>query len=186
MGDRARRAGLSANYVRLAWSERWLQAKSASDPKTGRLPTTRTVAKWRSAAGRACPALRSHTGWLGLGRLVFRPFQLLALLAQDGLAAELDFVAFRGQHFDQDLIAFLQFSRTSLIRVSAISLMWSRPSCRGRSRRTRRNRPAVPPCPGRFCHLGHGGNVGNDLDGLLAEASSRKRCGWCHRPRRRS
>src|SRR6202158_701316 len=35
-------------------------------------------------------------------------YQLLALLAQDSFAAQLDFVAFERQNLDHDLIAFLQ------------------------------------------------------------------------------
>src|SRR5271166_4309292 len=57
-----------------------------------------------SAAGQATNYDDLPHGFNSLGG-----FQLLSLFAEDGFAAELDFVAFQAENLDQNLVAFFQF-----------------------------------------------------------------------------
>src|SRR5579864_9820360 len=73
-----------------SWRMSWLMASGASAAAPKRARRVRMA----SSAG------------IGVAPNLF--FQLFALFAQDRFAAQLDFVAFERQDFDQNLIAFLQ------------------------------------------------------------------------------
>src|ERR1035441_8816196 len=91
------------------WPEcRWTAAAHGAAPQSERIclcfhPGKRT-GRLRARLGRIAKSMQllpSRSLLLGLR-------QLLALLAQHGLAAELDLVAFERQNLDQNLVAFLQ------------------------------------------------------------------------------
>lgn len=94
--------------------------RSLEEVQTRRWVRGRSPDRVSIFAGSLCPVRKSNgvglrptrglearpTRSLTLGGFFF--FQLVALLFQDRFAAELDFVAFKRQDLDQDLIAFLQ------------------------------------------------------------------------------
>src|ERR1700691_2401517 len=95
--------------------------------------------------------------------------QLLALLPQHGLAAELDFVAFERQDLDQNLVAFLQ-----LVAHFAHAVLGDLADVQ-QAVRTRENldESAEIHQPHHFAQvgladLGHGGNVADDLQRVIA------------------
>src|ERR1700733_4078329 len=94
--------------------------------------------------------------------------QLIALLAKNGFAAQLDFVAFKRQHLHQDLIALLQLVAYSFDPVLRDFADVQQAVGAGEDPDKRAN----PPQPYHlakigFAHFGNRANIGDALDGQL-------------------